>query len=217
MNEDTRALASPASGRNIVISAVIGALVAGVILVVFVLPAEFGVDPTGIGGKLGLTQMGAPPGPSRTLEIADVLGGNENVRLVEIPDFGEPVPLPNPSVHQDQDAPARSETREITIAAEGETEVKTVLQQNKTLIYTWRTDRGTIYADFHGHDPEAGDEFWVRYREDQEGSSGHSGSLVAPFSGEHGWYWVNYNEFPVTVTLTITGYYDDVIDYSDLF
>ena len=35
----------------------------------------------------------------------------------------------------------------------------------------------------------------------------------APFSGEHGWYWLNYNEFPVTVTLTVTGYFDDIIDY----
>ena len=32
-------------------------LVAGVVLVIAVLPAEFGVDPTGIGRRLGLTAM----------------------------------------------------------------------------------------------------------------------------------------------------------------
>lgn len=215
MNQQTQTTST--SGKNIAISATIGALVAVAILFVFVLPAEFGVDPTGIGTRLGLTQMSAPSAPTRTLEVTDVLAGNEGIRLVEIPDFGEPVPLPNPSIHQDQESPAKTETREITIPAEGETEIKTVLQKSKVMTYTWRTDRGTIYTDFHGHDPEAGNEFWVRYREDQEGSSGHSGSLVAPFGGEHGWYWLNYNEFPVTVTLTISGFYDDVIDYSDRF
>jgi hypothetical protein len=40
---------------------------------------------------------------------------------------------------------------------------------------------------------------------------------VAPFSGEHGWYWVNLNDHPVTITLTVTGYFDDMIDYSGLF
>ena len=38
-------------------------------------------------------------------------------------------------------------------------------------------------------------------------------ALVAPFAREHGWYWLNYNDFPVTVSLTVTGYYDDTVDY----
>ena len=67
-------------------------------------------------------------------------------------------------------------------------------------------------TDFHGHDPEAGDEYWVRYKEQNEGA-GNSGSLVAPFTGEHGWYWLNYNDFPVVITLTVAGYFDDIIDY----
>jgi len=33
-------------------------LVAGIILVIAVLPAEFGVDPIGVGAKLGLTAIG---------------------------------------------------------------------------------------------------------------------------------------------------------------
>ena len=33
------------------------------------------------------------------------------------------------------------------------------------------------------------------------------------FAGEHGWYWLNYNDFPVTITLTVTGFFDDIKDY----
>jgi hypothetical protein len=203
----------PPSKKRIAMSALAAAGLAIVLLVTTVLPAEYGIDPLGTGDLFGLNQMGQP---SRTLEIGDVLGGNQGVREVEIPDFGEPVPLPNPEIHQDEGQAARSESMEISIPAEGETEIKTVLRQGKMLMYSWQVDQGTIYADFHGHDPAVGNQFWVRYREQQEGA-GHSGSLVAPFDGEHGWYWLNYNEFPVTVRLSVTGYYEDIIDYSDLF
>lgn len=205
-------MAEKPSGKRLWIGTLVALGAALVLLFTTILPAEYGVDPTGIGGALGLTALTAPAG--RTLEIVDVIGGNEEVRTVEIPDYGEPVPLPNPGVHQDQEAEGAAQTRTmtITIPAEQETEIKTVLTEGKMILYSWSVDRGDIYSDFHGHDPAVSDEFWVRYREHQEGSGG-SGSLVAPFSGEHGWYWLNYNEFPVTVTLTVTGYYDDIIDY----
>ena len=46
---------APPSGRRIGLS-VLGALaVAGIVLVTAVLPAEYGIDPTGIGGALGFT------------------------------------------------------------------------------------------------------------------------------------------------------------------
>jgi hypothetical protein len=199
----------PPSGKRLAISASIAVVVAAILLVIAVLPAEYGIDPTGLGQAMGLTQLGEPV---RTIEIVDVIGGNESVRELEIPDFGEPVPLPNPAIHQDEEAAPRSDRFVVTIPPERGTEIKTVLKSGKVIEYTWSVDRGTIYSDFHGHNPEFGDDFWVRYREHQEGAGG-SGSLVAPFDGEHGWYWLNYNEFPVTVTLEVSGFYDDTIDY----
>ena len=35
-----------------------------------------------------------------------------------------------------------------------------------------------------------------------------SGTLTAPFSGIHGWYWENTTDQPVTVTLTTAGFYN---------
>jgi hypothetical protein len=193
----------------LIVSVVAAAAVALLVLVTAILPAEYGVDPTGVGSALGLTALRAP---ARTFEVTDVLGGNETVREVEIPEFGAPVPLPNPAVHQSQGSGPETRTLMVTIPPDEETEIKTVLQQGKVITYSWRADRGSVYSDFHGHDPAAGSEFFVRYEEHQEGSSA-GGSLVAPFAGEHGWYWLNYNEFPVTITLTVTGYFDDIIDY----
>jgi hypothetical protein len=199
------------SGRRIALSVGLAAIVAAIVLVVAVLPAEYGIDPTGIGRALGLDALNAPA--SRTIEVRDVIGGNERVREVEIPAFNEPVPLPNPAVHQVEDRPIETRTVTLTLGVDDETEVKAVLRASKVIEYTWKTDGGLVYCDMHGHDPAAGQDFFVRYREDQEGATEATGSLVAPFDGEHGWYWLNLHDGPVTITLTVTGFFDDIIDY----
>ena len=204
--------ATPPTSRRIVTSVIIAIAGAAVVLATVVLPAEYGIDPTGVGGALGLTAMRAP---ARTLQIKDVVGGNESYKSVPIPDFGQPLPLPNPAVFQKQPAGPRTETVTIALAAGQETEFKAVLKESQVILYSWKVDRGTIYTDFHGHEPGVSNDVWVRYEELQEGTESH-GSLVAPFAGEHGWFWQNYNEFPVNVTLTFTGYYDSFIDYGKL-
>ncbi|MFO7277588.1 MAG: hypothetical protein DIU56_011175 [Pseudomonadota bacterium] len=202
----------PPSQRRLLVSVAVAILAAALILVTIVLPAEYGVDPTGIGRALGLTALNEP---TRTLRIVDVIGGNERVREMRIPDPGEPVPLPNPAVYQDESRPPQTRTMQIRLDLDQETEVKAVLREGKVLVYSWETDGGEVYVDFHGHDPAAGENFWVRYEELQSGTSSH-GSLVAPFSGEHGWFWLNVSDAPVVLTLTVTGYFDDIKDYGIL-
>jgi len=203
----------PRSLGHLIVSVLIALAVALVLLVTVILPAEYGIDPLGAGRALGLDVMSGQG--TRTIEIVDVIGGNEEYRNVEIPDFGQPIPLPNPGVHQAQAGPPGAQTLQITVGPEEETEIKTVLSEGKVILYSWSVDRGDIYSDFHGHEPGVSSEYWVRYREHQEGTGG-DGSLVAPFAGEHGWYWLNYNDFPVVITLNVTGYYDDIIDYGIL-
>lgn len=49
---------APPTPRTLVRSTAIAVAVAAAILVTTVLPAEYGIDPTGVGRVLGLTQMG---------------------------------------------------------------------------------------------------------------------------------------------------------------
>ncbi|MDG2175771.1 MAG: hypothetical protein P8M72_06540 [Gammaproteobacteria bacterium] len=200
----------PPSSKTLIKATLVSIVSVAIILVLVVLPAEYGVDPTGLGEATGLTDLNAEP--TFTIEITDVIGGNEIIREVEIPGFGVPTPLPNPAVFQNQETPPETRTMEVMIPTERETEIKLVMQEGKAAVYSWSVDTGDVYVDFHGHDASFGPDFFVRYKEQQEGSNG-SGSLTAPFSGEHGWYWLNYNEFDVVITLTVTGYFDDVIDY----
>jgi hypothetical protein len=197
------------SGKRLALSVVVALAVAAVVLVTTVLPAEYGMDPTGVGRLLGLTELRQP---ARTITVKDVIGRNERVREVEIPEPGQPTPLPNPAVHQDEPEAPKASTIMLTLGANQETEVKAIMREAKVLLYSWHVDGGMVYSDFHGHDPATSSEAFVRYREDQETAGGH-GSLVAPFGGEHGWYWLNVSDNPVTVTLNLTGYFDDTKDY----
>lgn len=201
--------AAPPSAGRLIRSILLAALGAVLILVLVVLPAEYNIDPTGVGKALGLTAL---HDTSRTLQIKDVIGGNETYREVQIPAAGQPIPLPNPAVFQAKPAPAGTKQISVELAPGQETEIKTVLDAGQVILFSWTAAQGQVYTDFHGHEPDAGEDTWVRYEEQQSGSSGQ-GSLVAPFSGEHGWYWMNISEQPVRITLNVSGYYKDLIDY----
>src|SRR5262245_45035338 len=126
--------AQPLSSKRLALSSLVAVAGAAIALVTFVLPAEYGIDVTGIGGALGLTAIRAP---ARTIQVTDVIGGNETYRDVEVPEFGQPVPLPNPAVHQDEAEPPKTRTLEVTIPPEKETEIKMVMQTGKMIEYTW--------------------------------------------------------------------------------
>jgi hypothetical protein len=192
--------APPSAGRLVrsIVLAIVGAVL---LLVLVVLPAEYGTDPTGFG-------------PVRTLTVKDVVGGNEKYREVALPDPRDPVPLPNPAVAQIKQADPQERTITITLQRDDQTEIKTILDEAQVILYSWRAEGGEVYTDFHGHDPLAGDAF-VRYEEQQSGNSG-KGSLVAPFAGEHGWYWLNISDGPVTITLRVSGYFNEIKDYGIL-
>lgn len=199
--------AAPPSARRLVATVAATLIAATIILVVVVLPAEYGIDPTGFGRSMGLTAINVP---TRKLEVRDVIGGNEKIREVAIPDPGQPTPLPNPAVSQLKKAQAPTRTIKVVLQEAEQTEIKTILDSAQVILYSWTAD-GEVYTDFHGHEPSMGRGF-VRYEEQQTGHEGH-GSLVAPFSGEHGWYWMSLSEKPVTITLKISGYFRDIKDY----
>lgn len=57
----------------------------------------------------------------------------------------------------------------------------------------------------HGASPEA-----ETSQERGRAVPGASGDLVAAFSGNHGWFWRNRGDAPVTVTLRVAGGYSEV-------
>ena len=203
---------TPSQG-NLLKGALLALVAAAVVTVLFVLPAEFGVDPTGIGAKLGLLDLAET---AESAQSSASTGGNTIVEgtwpaIPEAFDFYEPDIVGDP-YSRTQAGKFRSDTITIELDVGEQTEYKAIMQRGNAFVYHWKLEKGIVYTDFHADPGEnaAGypDQYYVRYAESETGEN--SGSLVAPFSGNHGWYWLNIEEQPITITLEIHGYYDRV-------
>jgi hypothetical protein len=155
---------------------------AGLTLAVFILPAEFGIDPTGLGGHMGLLALS-----TASAQVADI-------------------PMAPPETARFYPSPVKSNVIEIPLGIDGEVEYKVRMKAGETMVYSWSVDNGTAYYDFHAEgEPDGAD---LRYKEEQDGAGAGHGSLVAPMNGIHGWYWLNLEDHPIVITLRVSGFYE---------
>ncbi len=180
------------------------AMVAGVgalaLYAMVYLPAEHGRDPTGVGGLLGLTEMGEIKEQLASEAAIDALRHGEvpsaslmdNVfGLFATPSFAE-------QVWQDEIT--------FTLAPGEATEIKARMEEGATLTYAWVAAGGRINFDLHAH---AGSND-VSYDKGRGKKSGN-GSIETPFAGDHGWFWRNRDDVDVTVTLMLAGDYSEIV------
>jgi len=103
----------------------------------------------------------------------------------------------------------RHESLIIEIDGDGAVEYKALMNQGDSLSFNWSVEGGQAYYDMHAHDAAFGDEFFTRYDEGE--GVGGSGTIVAPYNGQHGWFWLNLEAGPITITLEVAGFYDEII------
>lgn len=195
------------SSASLVRSTLIAAAVAGVLLVTCVLPAEYGVDPTGVGRVLGLTQMGEVK-----LALAEEAASNAAAEasadsVIAAAEAGTDAPVSSADgVSSLADAADRVDTTLVTLAPGQGGEVKLVMPGGSRARYAWRITNGVVNYDMHGDSTNAPKDWFVSYKKAQRVAS-DSGELVAGFDGNHGWYWRNRGTRDVLVQLITSGTY----------
>ena len=114
-------------------------------------------------------------------------------------------------VFREYSADYRADVIEIPLEPFGELEYKLGLNEGDSIVYQWDAvdlkDPEMLYAEFHGHTPpvnNAGDLMF--YRKATGGTE--RGTLVAPFTGIHGWYLRNDAEEAIVVRLKVAGFYE---------
>jgi hypothetical protein len=240
-----------------------GAAVA--VLTVFYLPAEYGVDPTGLGGVLGLTEMGlikqqlyaedaadaaanaaapvvalADPTLLARLDaieaqiaaVAAVVGADISLSGTTEPQAAPdpaptvtaqpgllpevvavaPEPLPQALPEAGQQPPRVVETPAVvpewrdevsyTLAPGEGIEVKLAMEEGQVARFAWTANGSVVNFDAHGD----GNGNSISY-EQGRGVPEQSGELTAAFTGNHGWFWRNRTDAPVTLTLLTSGEY----------
>ena len=191
------------------IRATLGAMaVALAVLVLFWLPAEYGVDPTGLGRVMGLTQMGeikqqlyaeaadedavlaaqaaaervsADPALLGRLDALEAQVAAIAAALGAAPATAPPTP--------EQAAPAWRDEVSYTLAPTQGIEIKLVMSEGARAEFQWTANGAVLNYDTHGD----------------------GGGQSVTYDGNHGWFWRNRTDAPVTFTLRTRGDYDRMI------
>lgn len=209
-NSDIPTRAELPTSRQLVRSTVIAIISAAAILVTVVLPAEYNIDPTGIGRALGLAEMG---------EIKQQLAEEaERDRLMDQQQQEAPVPgkqsgllgklvsgLFVSTAHAQETVAGRSDTTSITLKPGEGMEVKLTMLKAAKVSFSWTVEGGVVNFDMHGDG--GGEE--ISY-EKGRAVPGAEGVLEAGFDGKHGWFWRNRGKADVVVTLKTQGDYSDI-------
>ena len=222
------------SSRKLARSTAIAAAVAALLLITVVMPAEYGVDPTGVGRLLGLTEMGqikmqlakeaaADEAATRATvtgatatgaTTAEVAASNAAQAPINPPaaaataaasPSAPPVSTTSPAVG----ASVRTDEISVTLRPNEGKEVKLEMRQGARVNYSWSTDRGVVNYDTHADRTAPPAIKYHGYAKGQ-GKRSDEGVLVSAFDGMHGWFWRNRTAQNVTVTLRTNGEYREL-------
>ena len=182
----------------------ISVVIALLALVTIILPAEYNIDPTGIGHQLGLTVFNSEKANSENLSAEKASSeklSSEKASAEETPS------KVNPTKENQLTVIKKTETIAVIVPPERGVEYKFTLLQYQKMTYEWKTDGAVLYFDLHG-EPE-GDTTGYFESYAIATLSEMEGSFTAPFTGVHGWYWKNTSSKPVTVQLIVAGDYSE--------
>ncbi len=171
-----------------------GGLVAGALIVLgAIMPAEFNVDPLGLGKLTGIGRLWAPEAETfssggAALSHASTTGKTSHIVEISL---------------------GAAEWPEAAV------EYKVHMAPGQSIFYKWTVldmdgapGAVPVEVDQHGHDvpPEGQAETVVEFR--KERLLADQGSMTAPFDGIFGWYFKNHAQDPVTIRVEIEGFYD---------
>ena len=176
----------PAPTKSKLLLATLGAVVlAGVILVTVVLPAEYDIDPLGTGEALGLVVLSRPGTAIPVREDGLVALGSSY----------------------------RTDFEQFVLAPGQFVEYKYRLEEGRAMLYSWSSTnfvRSEMHSEADGAPAGTAEFFEVAER-----TLFRHGSYVAPFPGIHGWYWLNEGDEAVIVTLHAAGFFDYAVEFRE--
>jgi hypothetical protein len=190
------------SAKQLLKMTAIALAIAVVILFTMVLPAEYGIDPTGMGRRLGLASLSTAPGAKPAAEA---------------PAAAKAAVAAEPALSLTKGSgletvwkgsrPYRSDELSLTLRPNEGAEIKASMAQGERFVFSWVAEGGAVNFDMHGEKVGAKSDEFTSYWKGRGASSGH-GEFQAPFPGTHGWYWRNRGAQAVTIKVKTSGFYE---------
>lgn len=215
-NSETPLRAELPTSKQLTRSTMIAAVCAVALLATVVMPAEYGIDPTGAGRLLGLTEMGETKTRLIKEALADAAPASDAAAAtaaamppaVSPAPTTKPAPLNEAAAATPDEATATVKWRDemtITLSPGEGSEVKMRMKEGERAVFAWSVQGGVVNFDAHGD----GDGNSISYKKGRSVPA-DTGDLVAAFTGNHGWFWRNRGEDKVTLVLRTSGSYADL-------
>lgn len=189
------------SVAKLIKSTILAITLATIILFTGVLPAEYGIDPTGIGNMLGLSKMG-----EIKVSLAQEVAAEKTIETIQESTAGNSSKMVAKAVEKDTSpqlqAPLRTDTIAITLKPNEGKEIKLKMNKGEKVNYVWWTSHGRANFDAHADSKK----LQINYRSYGKGSADRKeGIMEAAFDGKHGWFWRNRTSKTMTITLEVKG------------
>jgi hypothetical protein len=173
------------TSRNLLIGGVaVAAIAAGAVL--FVLPAETGWDPTGVGKALGLVEIADPMNEEQ-------VRGQARMERETVLELSDTAPAAQPGAQ---------DVWEYELPPFESIEFKYTVPQGGKVAFNWQGS-ARLHYDMHAHPFDGGTEMTESYGVGE--AQAMQGTYTAPFTGIHGWYWQNRSLDTVTLRLEASG------------
>ncbi len=184
------------STGTLIMVSVITALITAMLLLAYVVPVYYGVDPSGWGAKLGISTSQTQP---ETLAVSNKLN----------PSLQASAPAVNQAItpQADDSLAVRQDTVELVIPSKQSLDYRLAMERDYDLEYHWNANGKTVYTELRG---EPGDGKQPSKTFAKLTSATGKGFFIIPFNGQFGWHWQNKTDQPVTIRLHTKGTYQVV-------
>lgn len=183
---------------SLVKATAVALLVAALVLIIAVLPAEYGIDPTGLGKRLGFADLSKPAAAS-VLPVTTTTADPTQTSSLGSLDLG-------PSTVWKSSAVYRTDELSLVLQPDEGAEIKATMNKDERFVFSWQANGGPVNFDMHGEEPNAASGEYTSHWKGVAALNGN-GAFVAPFTGTHGWYWRNRGTTAVTIVLKTSGFY----------
>lgn len=196
------------SNKQLTLATITALIVAAILLVVVVLPAEYGIDKTGLGKTLGLTKMG-----EIKTQLANETTG-DNAQITSSPMLSAAL-LSEGTSQTNQTKQSgiaqiswepKTASREISLKPGQAAEIKVGMKKGQVVDYVWSVNSGYVNFDVHADNVNTK---YFNYTKGKKVTS-DEGKITAAFDGKHGWFWRNRSGQTLTITLNVSGEFEGV-------
>jgi hypothetical protein len=217
-NTDIPTRAELPTTKQLLRSTAIAFVAAVGILVTIVLPAEYAIDPTGIGRALQLTEMGEIKTQLAQEAEADRIRDEQAPAAPATPAPATPAPDQRSSLlgtvlaelfigQARAQAAARSDETVITLKPGEGVEYKLTMKAGGKVNFSWAAEGGVVNYDMHGVPASGSKE--KSYKQGR-GVANDEGVLTAEGDGGQGWFFRNRGRADVTIRLKTNGAYTEI-------